>query len=88
MLWYDTGMTAKRKVSLTLDEDLVAELEANMEALSSQVNDAIRVEVERRRRFKALEELLTRLEAELGPLDTEEDEREIARFMRLLGGSQ
>lgn len=33
MLWCDSGMTAKRKVSLALHEDLVAELEANMEAL-------------------------------------------------------
>jgi uncharacterized protein (DUF4415 family) len=33
---------AKRKVSVSLDEDLVAELEAGGEALSAQVNDSIR----------------------------------------------
>ena len=42
--WYSSGMTAKRKVSVSLDEDLVAELEAADEALSGQVNEAIRAE--------------------------------------------
>jgi len=44
-------MTAtKRKVSVSLDEDLVTELEAGGEALSSQVNEAGRSELKRRRR--------------------------------------
>ena len=51
------------------------------------INEAVRQEVSRRRRQRALEVLLERLEAEAGPLDTEEDEAEIARFMRLLGGA-
>jgi hypothetical protein len=78
--------TTKRKLSLSLDEDLVATLETNTEALSAQVNEAIRHEVSRRRRQVALEALLQRLEDQAGPLDTAEDEAEIARFMRLLGG--
>lgn len=84
---YDVGMTTtKRKLSLSLDDDLVAALETSTEALSAQVNEAIRHEVARRRREHALQALLGRLDAEAGALDTEEDEREIARFMRLLGG--
>ncbi len=78
--------TTKRKLSLSLDDDLIAELGMNAEALSAQVNEAVRQEVGRRRRQRALGALLEHLETEAGPLDTDEDEAEIARFMRLLGG--
>src|ERR1700749_282785 len=67
--WYASGMTAKRKVSVSLDEDLVAELEAADEALSGQVNEAIRAEVERRRRNRLLTDMLDALDAEYGPVD-------------------
>jgi len=80
-------MTTKRKVSLTLDDDLIAALEGD-EGLSSQVNDAVRAEVERRRRQASLTSLLERLAELDGPLDSAADEAEIARFMRLLGGAQ
>ncbi|CAN5174470.1 hypothetical protein BH23ACT9_BH23ACT9_35320 [soil metagenome] len=77
-------MASKRKVSLTLDADLVEELEhAPDEALSAQVNAAIRAEVERRRRQRALRDLLTELDVEDGPL-TEEDQAEVARYQRIL----
>ena len=79
--------TTKRKVSVSLDEDLVAALEASDEALSVQVNEAIRVEVDRRRRQRALGELLARLAREDGLLDTDDDEVEVARYMQLLGGA-
>jgi len=78
---------AKRKVSLTLDADLVAEVEAGGENLSAQVNMVLRDELARRRRWRALGALLDRLDEEEGPLDTPEDEAEIARYMRLLGGA-
>jgi post-segregation antitoxin (ccd killing protein) len=82
VLWYALSMTAaKRKVSVSLDEDLVAELEAGDEALSAQVNDAIRSEVERRRRNRLLGEMLDALDAELGPVD----EALVAKYGRLLG---
>jgi Arc/MetJ family transcription regulator len=77
---------AKRKVSITLDEDLVAELELEASSLSATVNAALRADLDRRRRRRALGELLDRLAATDGPLSTGEDEAEIARFMRLLGG--
>jgi hypothetical protein len=79
--------SAKRKVSVTLDADLVAAIEAEGgENLSAEVNSALRAEFTRRRRRQALGELLDHLARERGSLDTPEDEAEIARYMRLLGG--
>jgi antitoxin CcdA len=73
--------TTKRKVSVSLDEDLVAELEAGGEALSSQVNDAVRLELERRRRHRLLGEMLDDLEASHGPVD----EKLVRKYLELLG---
>ena len=78
---------AKRKVSVTLDADLVAALEADgRTTLSAEVNSALRAEFTRRKRHQALAELLDHLADERGELDTAEDQAEIARYMRLLGG--
>jgi hypothetical protein len=78
--------TTKRKLSLTLDDELLVFLERNSEALSSQVNEALRNEVARQRNQEALSALLDRLSREDGPLDSPRDEEEIANYMRLLGG--
>lgn len=79
--------SAKRKVSVTLDADLVAAVEADSSTtLSAVVNSALRAEFTRRKRQQALADLLGRLADERGRLDTPEDEAEIARYMRLLGG--
>lgn len=79
---------AKRKVSVTLDADLVAAMEADSgTTLSAEVNAALRAEFTRRKRQQALADLLDRLADERGRLDKPEDEAEIARYMRLLGGS-
>ena len=79
--------TAKRKVSVTLDADLVAAVEADdSTSLSAEVNAALRAAVEKRMRNKALGEYLDRLDAERGPLNTPEDEAEIRRYMIMLGG--
>ena len=79
---------AKRKVSVTLDADLVAALEAEGgSTLSAEVNSALRAEFTRRKRQRALADLLDHLADERGRLDTPEDEAEIARYMRLLGGA-
>jgi hypothetical protein len=59
----------KRKVSVSLDEDLVEELEREEEGLSAQVNIAVRAELERRRRNRLLMELLAGLDAKYGPVD-------------------
>jgi post-segregation antitoxin (ccd killing protein) len=60
---------AKRKVSVSLDEDLVEELEREDQGLSAQVNLALRAELERRRRNRLLMELLDQLDAQYGPVD-------------------
>jgi antitoxin component of MazEF toxin-antitoxin module len=78
---------AKRKVSVTLDADLVEALEAEEgTTLSAEVNSALRAEFVRRKRQQALADLLDHLAEDRGRLDTPEDEAEIARYMRLLGG--
>lgn len=77
--------TPKRKISVSLDEDLVASLETSDEPLSVQVNEAVRSEVERRRHQEALERFCDQYVAENGPW-SDEDEAEIQRIMRLLGG--
>lgn len=78
---------AKRKVSITLDADLVAVMEADASiTLSAEVNSALRAEFARRKRQQALADLLDHLAEERGGLDTPEDQAEIERYMRLLGG--
>jgi hypothetical protein len=78
---------AKRKVSVTLDADLVAAVEADSgTTLSAELNSALRAEFTKRKRQQALANLLDRLADERGELDTPEDEAEISRYMGLLGG--
>jgi len=71
----------KRKVSVSLDEDLVEELKREDEGLSAQVNAAVSAELERRRRHRLLVELLDRLDAERGPVD----ESLVEKYVGLLG---
>ena len=70
----------KRKLSVSLDADLVSELEAGGEALSSQVNEAVRSELGRRRRLRLLGEML----AEFDSQDRKVDEARVQEFMELL----
>jgi hypothetical protein len=49
--------------------------------------NAVQGDRQSHRRQQELANLLDRLAAERGPLDTADDQAEIARFMRLLGGS-
>ena len=67
--------TTKRKVSVSLDADLVDELESSDEALSAQVNKALRNELIRRRRQRVLGELLAELGESHGPVDEQLVER-------------
>ncbi|MGH3768548.1 MAG: type II toxin-antitoxin system CcdA family antitoxin [Pseudonocardiaceae bacterium] len=74
-------MTAtKRKISVSLDENLIAELEAGGEALSGQINEAVRAEIERRRYRRLLSEFLDALDTERGPID----EELVSKYTRLL----
>ncbi len=75
-------MTApKRKISVSLDADLVEELEQGGEALSKQVNEAIRDAVMRQRRQRLLGELLEELEEQHGPVK----KRLIEKYEKLIG---
>lgn len=71
---------AKRKVSVSLDEDLVEELEREDLALSAQVNLALRAELERRRRNRLLSELLDQFDAQHGLVD----ESLVQKYIELL----
>ena len=75
----------KRKVSVSLDQDLVTYLERGEAPLSVQVNDAVRHEVQRRQNQEALDRFCDAYEEANGPWD-DQDEAEIQRIMRLLGG--
>ncbi|MFL6199878.1 MAG: type II toxin-antitoxin system CcdA family antitoxin [Thermoanaerobaculia bacterium] len=72
--------TAKRKVSVSLDEDLVEELEREDQGLSAQVNLALRLELERRRRNRLLVALLDQLDAENGPVEESLVEKYVGLF--------
>jgi antitoxin CcdA len=71
---------AKRKISVSLDADLVGELERGDEALSKQVNDAVREAIAARRRGRLLQGLLAELEKREGTLP----KRLIAKYETLL----
>ncbi len=69
----------KRKISVSVDEDLVTELETGEESLSAQVNEALRERVERSRRQRLLGEFLDELDGRLGP----PDEALVQKYVRL-----
>ncbi|HEX6904447.1 MAG TPA: type II toxin-antitoxin system CcdA family antitoxin [Thermoanaerobaculia bacterium] len=82
LLWYALSKAmAKRKVLVSLDEDLVKELEREDQDVSAQVNQALRAELERRHRNWLLAELLDRLDAEHGPVE----ESLVGKYAELLG---
>jgi hypothetical protein len=78
-----TDTAPKQKVSLSLDADLVAEFERGG-PLSPQVNEALRLEFDRRRRHAALQGLVVELADKYGPLDSPEDREAIERYVELL----
>ncbi len=73
-------MAQKRKISITLDEELVSALESGDATLSAQVNTAVRTEVERRAREQLLRQWLDQLEQADGPVD----EAMVAAFEEML----
>ena len=77
-------MATKRKVTITIDEELAGALE-HAGNISAQLNEAGWSLVERRQRAQRLTELLDRLDEEHGPLPDDPDED--ARLERLLGGA-
>lgn len=77
-------MAIKRKITVSLDEELLGALESEG-SVSSQLNAAGWELVERRRRHADLVALLDRLDEQDGPLP--DDPEEDARLERLLGGA-
>lgn len=63
---------AKRKITVTVDEDLVDAVRSlGLESLSSVVNAALSSEVERRARAAALERLLREWDDRFGPVSAD-----------------
>jgi post-segregation antitoxin (ccd killing protein) len=60
---------AKRKITVTVDEELVESAKLASESLSAVVNQALAAELDRRARAAALAGLLAGWEAEHGPVD-------------------
>lgn len=77
-------MASKRKVTVTIDEELADALE-RAGNVSAQLNEAGWAMVERQQRLDRLESLLDELDESDGPLP--DDPAEDARLTRLLGGA-
>lgn len=77
-------MASKRKVTVTIDEELADALE-RAGNVSAQLNEAGWAMVERQLRLDRLESLLDELDESDGPLP--DDPAEDARLTRLLGGA-
>ncbi len=83
---YYLCMTVKRRLSATVDADLVEASRAAVEAgsaesMSAWANDALRLKVEHDRRLRALDEFIAGYEAEYGEI-TEDEMAEAARRAR------
>ena len=74
---YHVCVTAKRRLSATVDADLVEASHAavaagSAESVSAWVNDALRLKMEHDRRLRALDEFIAGYEAEHGEITEEE----------------
>ena len=79
-------MTAKRRLSASVDAELVAVAQqavtgGHAESISAWVNDALRLKADHDRRLQALDEFLADYEAEHGEI-TEDEMRDAARQAR------
>lgn len=72
--------TAKQKISVTIDADLLAELRSYPGSVSGQLNDALRAELARRHNREAWQSILSDIAVTDGPLDTPEDRSDQARI--------
>jgi Arc/MetJ-type ribon-helix-helix transcriptional regulator len=83
---YDDCMSVKRRLSASVDAELVAVAQeavaaGQAESVSSWINDALRLKVGHDRRLRALDEFLAGYEAEHGEI-TEDEMRDAARRAR------
>jgi hypothetical protein len=76
---YAVGMTAKARLSVTVDADLIAASQAAVaageaESVSAWVNDALRLKVEHERRLRGVDDFIAAFEAEYGEISDEDME--------------
>ena len=74
---YAISMTAKARLSATVDADLIAASQAAVaageaESVSAWVNDALRLKVEHDRRLRGIDDYIAAHEAEYGEITHEE----------------
>jgi hypothetical protein len=74
---YADGMTAKARLSATVDADLIAASQAAVaagaaESVSAWVNDALRLKIEHDRRLRGIDDFIAAYEAEYGEITDEE----------------
>ena len=74
---YALSMTAKARLSATVDADLIAASQAAVaageaESLSAWVNDALRLKIEHDRRLRGIDDYIAAYEAEHGKITDEE----------------
>ena len=83
---YAISMTAKARLSATVDADLIAASQAAVaagaaESVSAWVNDALRLKIEHDRRLRGIDDYIAAYEAEHGEI-TDEEIRDAARSAR------
>ena len=74
---YALSMTAKARLSATVDADLIAASQAAVaageaESVSAWVNDALRVKIEHDRRLRGIDDFIATYEAEYGEITNDE----------------
>ena len=74
---YAVSMTAKTRLSATVDADLIAASQAAVaageaESVSAWVNDALRLKIEHDRRLRGIDDFIAAYEAEYGVITDEE----------------
>ena len=83
---YSLSMTTKARLSVTVDEDLIAAVHAAVaagaaESTSAWVSDALRLKIDRDYRLHRLDDFIAAYEAEHGEI-TEEEMEAAERSMR------
>lgn len=81
---YSLSMTAKSRLSVTIDADLIAAVHAAVaagaaESMSAWVNDALRLKLDHDRRLRGIGDFIAAYEAEHGEITEEEMEAAVRR---------
>jgi Arc/MetJ-type ribon-helix-helix transcriptional regulator len=81
---YSLSMTAKSRLSVTVDADLIAAIHAAVaagavESMSAWVNDALRLKLDHDRRLRGIGDFIAAYEAEHGEITEEEMEAAVRR---------